>query len=619
MATEERIWDLVGFGNVELSERNFLFRIQTHSAEDNNPMLFMATFVPKDVSKTLTNIGKAAKMAALPKPLIPDFMRAVSIVLPIIFKDVSSSANDMALEEQRSESQPAMIEEASRLAEKILDSSEPLDRVDPYLSSIICGEDKNRKILFLKACGTKSTDKRVKWIVIITGESGAGKSAMMSIITKTCKCKVVGRMTAHALDYLELQGYDVLVLKEVGYMDKDDTGLSTIKFVSVDDGGYTVEVPMRDPETGEMTTRQYRIPPINVLTSSTRVQFDPQFERRAEFVNPDESEQQTKRVYEFKAEAERQNAAVKLGKRHWTDEEFATEVIRQVLTGIEDSEVEIPFPTVLNKVLKKTPIRTRGDIGKLYANVRLYTLLTQRTQKVITTPSGGSVIFASPYGGAKVIELFRESFETMIGGLDKRTRTVIQKMAELGWKSKQRISMDERIKLADQMKKSPQTIYQFLERLYTNTLVKKWKDGDGKTAAVSYELIFDPSEMLSSPLVAPAEVEALQREMTAEGFKFLRSLCLPDRTLSEIMIGWGKPFEERRKRLKLENIEKQTSITSLNAFRRTIRSISPEITAKASKNSLLRSMPQEGYRLESIDNGGTPTPGSRSIQERFQT
>ncbi|MGI0090833.1 MAG: hypothetical protein ACREBS_03900 [Nitrososphaerales archaeon] len=45
-----------------------------------------------------------------------------------------------------------------------------------------------------------------------------------------------------------LSGYNVLVLKEVAYLDNEDQGQSTLRFLSVDDDRYTVEVPIRDPD-----------------------------------------------------------------------------------------------------------------------------------------------------------------------------------------------------------------------------------------------------------------------------------------------------------------------------------------------------------------------------------
>jgi hypothetical protein len=605
MDTTERNWDLLNIGNVELQDRNLLFRLQGNQ-DKGDPLAFMATLTTRDVSKTLRDIERAAKTAGLAKDRLRGFMKAVAGLLPTIFGDIRKQEKSTLPSNSDNQISPEMVNEADKVAKQILNDSYPLNRVNKYLGDIICGEEKHRSILFLKAVGTKAADKRLKWIVVETGESGAGKTALTRIISKTCRCKVVGRLTAHALDYMELTGYDVLVLQEIAYLDKEDTGVCRIKFVSYDDNGYTVEVPLRDPETGEMTTKQYRIPPINILTTSTRVSFDPQFERRAEFLNPDESEEQTRRVYDFKARAEQQNIEVKLGTRKWTDADFALAVIRAVLAHIENVEVEIPFPLVLNRILRSSPIRTRGDIDKIYSNVRLYVLLNQRHHKSVEGSEGRKVIFASPDEAIEVVELFRESVETMIGGIDRRTKTFVQAMADLGFKAKQRISMDERMKLATQLNRNPQTIYQFLERLYANRLVKKGKEGEGRTAPVFYELIKDPVDMVKSPLVSTEEVKGLRQEMFIDAFLFLRSQKLPQHVFREIMKGWGKPFEEARKRQKIENVEIQSSNGSLKAFQRTMRSVFHETSAEAARTASLESDPPRGSFPDSKGSEVTP-------------
>lgn len=339
---------------------------------------------------------------------------------------------------------PKVLNEAALEAERILDSYDPLAEADRHLAALICGERKNRQKLFLKCVATKSKDKRLLWIVLITGTEGSGKSTMQKIFEKSCRCKVVGRLTKHALDYMNLVNFDVLVLKEFGHTDKEEDGLSTIKFVSLDDDGYTVEVPWRDPDSGIWTTKTYKIPPIDVLSSSTRVQFDPQFERRAEFFNPDESEEQTVAVRRFKAERERHAIQVKLGTRRYTNSDFALAVLSSLLAKIEDLDVEIPFPRQLDHAILSKAMRSRGDIDKLMMNVRAYHLLLQRSQFKIQRGEK-KVIFASPAGAARVIELFRESFDAMLGGVDKRTAVVVQQMVKI-WLQEGHVCFHERTK-----------------------------------------------------------------------------------------------------------------------------------------------------------------------------
>ena len=66
-------------------------------------------------------------------------------------------------------------------------------------------------------------------------EPAGGKTHLMRI-ADAFKTKSVGRFTAHALDYSNLQDYEVLRLKELGSMDQEFQGVSTVKFLSADDG-----------------------------------------------------------------------------------------------------------------------------------------------------------------------------------------------------------------------------------------------------------------------------------------------------------------------------------------------------------------------------------------------
>ena len=562
-------WEMVSLGTVEVEGKNLVFRIKGENDKDE-PYLFMATFISKDASKTLSNIEKAAKIVGFSKNYLTTFMKLIAPIIPKIYSTLRISS-PVEAEEETEVFTPGLIEEAKKEANRIVNSDDPLSESMNYLQKVVCGEKNNSAKLFLKCIGIKSKDNRVKWIVIITGVSGAGKSTLMRIVELLCNCKKVGRLTRHALDYMELKGYDVLVLQEVGHLDNEDHGLSTIKFVSVDDNGYTVEVPTRDPDTGEMATKTYKIPPINVLSSSTRVEFEEQFERRAEFINPDESDVQTKLVKEFKAEIERQKVEVMFGKRRWTEFDYAKKVLKEVIALIEDVSVEIPFPSELNKVIKKDVIRVRGDVDKLYSNVRLYHMLIQKSQKILEK-DGKRILFASPAGAVQTVELFRDSLETMIGGIDKRTKAILTTMAKLGYSKGQKISMKQRSEIAKELSRSPTTIYNFLEKLYHHNLVQKGKEGEGKGSPVYYELLINPEELIESPISSPEELSKdLYNEMISSGYNFLRSIIVDKPTLAEIMKGWGRANEIRTSTAKQGENIRNASLQPLKQFRRMLR------------------------------------------------
>lgn len=179
--------------------------------------------------------------------------------------------------------------------QKVITADNQLEALSPYLDNMVIGEDSTKKAVVVLNLSGKCKDE-LKQFIIFKATEGAGKSTIMRTTAKGYKVKDVGRFSSHALDYTDLQGYEILSLKEIGMMDNETQGVSTLKFLSSDDNGYTVEVTVKDEETGRFTTEQHRIPPITVTSSTTRLQLDPQFERRAWLFGLDETEEQTKQI-----------------------------------------------------------------------------------------------------------------------------------------------------------------------------------------------------------------------------------------------------------------------------------------------------------------------------------
>jgi len=152
--------------------------------------------------------------------------------------------------------------------------------------------------------------------------------------------------------------------------------------------------------------------------------------------------------------------------------------------------------------------------------------------------------------------------------------------------------------------RSPDTIYRFMERLYVNNLVKKGKDGEVKNSPVFYELIFDPIEMTTSPLLSSEELAALSEEMVGTGHNFLKAVAPED--LKKIMGGWGRASYELRKARKETNGAFWAWDGSVKSFYRTIRAPFEENSSKLGKQRFVRG-PSEGVSSLSEDKpaGGT--------------
>ena len=417
------------------------------------------------------------------------------------------------------ENLPKKVDFEEKEIKKILTSDDPLKEIGKLLEDWgIVGEENNKKAIFLLLLSGKIKDPELKQIILLKGEPGGGKSTLMRIAS-LFKVKDVGRFTEHALDYTDLSNYEVLRLKEIGKMDEEKQGVSTIKFLSADDQGYTVEYTIRGKD-GKFTTETKKIPPITVITSTTRVDLDPQFERRAWIFNPDESEDQTRRILEAKAKMKEEEALKKLGLITETSKEKADKILKKIVEILEPYDVVIPFPKTLTQLLRTEKLRVRGDYDKIYALIYCYHFLLQK--KLGFEANGKKLVVADPYYTLKAIELISEPLTSMVLELDKRARQLIQKLEEIGIVQKgETITKEDREELARRLGKSERTIRRFLNSWEKAGYLSS-EGGRGKPKI--YTLLYSLEEIKQKEAGVLANIkstEDLIRKMHEEARKFL--------------------------------------------------------------------------------------------------
>jgi hypothetical protein len=304
---------------------------------------------------------------------------------------------------------------------RIQEADNQLQALGPHLSNLAAGEQNTKNALVVLLLSGKSPNPKIKQIILLKAEPGSGKSQLTQKLTQGYRIKDVGRFSAHALDYSNLQGFEILSLKELGSMDEEKQGISTIKFLSSDDQGYTVEITTRDEETGKWTTDQYKIPSITTISGTTRLQTDPQFERRAWLFGMDETPKQTERIAEWKTTLEGQKAEKLLGFRKLTDYEFSTEVYKRFIERFKFKEIIIPFPKSLLMLLGSDVLRVRGDMDKLLVFVALYGQLNLKRLRFVK----GEIYLLSPEVAIEALEIIIEPLVGMLSRIDERTRKVL--------------------------------------------------------------------------------------------------------------------------------------------------------------------------------------------------
>jgi len=416
--------------------------------------------------------------------------------------------------------------------EKILACKNQIEALKLHLDRVLVGEQDCKTAIFVLLIGSKYPEPEFKQIILIKATEGSGKSTLIRNMAEGYKVKDVGRFSAHALDYTNLEGYEILSLKELGSMDEEKQGVSTIKFLSSDDRGYNVEITVRDEATGKFKTETYTIPCITVVSTTTRLILDSQFERRAWIFGMDESPQQTERVAKWKAQNEREKAEVLLGLRKITSLEFSQEVIKRFIAQIKPVKVVIPFPKTLSEVLGFDVLRVRGDIDKLYTFTKLYAALNvKRLQKLRE-----DVYAVSPQVCIEALQIAEKPIEGMISRIDERAKAILSvlkeikdvKLNEEGQEDSvinydiEGSEIDKKIReqIAVKIGKSERTVRDFFNFLSNSGYVSS-DQKKPKTYTLLYN-VKDIEEKLSGILEKFKSADVLMEKMTKEALEWLK-------------------------------------------------------------------------------------------------
>jgi hypothetical protein len=345
--------------------------------------------------------------------------------------------------------------------ERIFASDNIIEEIKRHLDNVIAGEDSNKLTIFILLLSGKLNDPSLKQMILLKGTEGSGKSTLMRI-ADFFKTKDVARFSQHALDYSDFGGYEILRLKELGSMDEEKQGISTIKFLSSDDKGYTIETTVKDKDTGRFSTLQHRIPSITVISSTTRIALDPQYLRRNWILNPDESDEQTEKILCWKASQEKEKTEVCLKRRQYRSIDLSKEILRCLVNKLDICTVVVPFSNTLIELFDNSSLRGRGDYDKVLAFVKLYCFLNQNKlpQKYI---DGKKIVFATPKACIDALKIANQALAAMSTSLESRTQKLIWVLGNMEITTVgAEITKDKRDIIASKMGKSERTIRSYL-------------------------------------------------------------------------------------------------------------------------------------------------------------
>ena len=403
--------------------------------------------------------------------------------------------------------------------DRVVNADNQLEALAPHLDNMIVGEDNTKRAVAVLNLSAKCKQSELKQIILFKATEGAGKSTLMRNTTRGYNIKDVGRFSAHALDYTDLEGFEILSLKELGAMDDETNGVSTLKFLSSDDNGYTVEVTIRDEETGRFTTEQRRIPPITTVSSTTRLQLDPQFERRAWLFGLDETPEQTKRIGNWIAKNQHQKDGKILGKRKLTDEEFSCEVYRRFIEKFQPKQIIIPFPQTIVNTLSFDVLRVRGDVGKLLTFAKLYAMLNLKRLEKVTD----DIYTLTPDVAVEALTLALHPISGMLAKIDDRVKALLSALKEIddACEKGTEITKAIREKIVAKTGKSERMIRAFFGQLAASGYVSD----DGKKPK-TYTLLYDVEYIerkMAGILEKTESADCLMEDMRIEAQEWVKT------------------------------------------------------------------------------------------------
>jgi predicted transcriptional regulator len=227
----------------------------------------------------------------------------------------------------------------------------------------VIGEERNKRLLGFLLTG--AAKHQMTSIIKVLGEPGTAKDTMLRMWLKLLEhcLKVAERsfFTAATLRYSEeLQGCDLLYIPDSPELTGEKG--RHLRFMRADDGGLISEYALKDPDTGEMTTKTVTLPVKAVATTSNAVTGDIALESGMWTLHTNASPELTKKV-------KLEKLKFRAGKRQlFPEEELKVWQCAFWLLLNEEPMQElpkVPYAENLEKLLESERSESRRDPDKL--------------------------------------------------------------------------------------------------------------------------------------------------------------------------------------------------------------------------------------------------------------
>jgi DNA primase len=294
-------------------------------------------------------------------------------------------AERIATEQAAKEKVVSLTDEDTQAALDLLKSPDLLARIErDFTRCGVVGERTNKLVGYLAAISRKLD---APLAVTIQSTSAAGKSALMdavlAFVPEEDRAKY-SAMTGQSLFYLgetDLQ-HKVLALVEEEGAHRAAYALKLLQ----SEGELTIASTGKDPVTGELKTREYRVQgPVMILFTTTAIDLDEELLNRCLVLSVDEGREQTRAIHEIqRGRRTLQGLVAKAEKQSLQRLHQNAQRLLQPLAVVN------PFSRHLTFVDDRT--RTRRDHEKYLTLIDAIALLHQHQREVKTVLHHGEPI-----------------------------------------------------------------------------------------------------------------------------------------------------------------------------------------------------------------------------------
>jgi len=325
------------------------------------------------------------------KKKISEFLAEIkSRILPTLMQRFEKYRQMQRIERERKRRE--LYEKYKEDLEEI--AKDPVKHIMEVVNFYHIGDEEAKRML-IPVLASRFLPRNYRLSVVVSGPSSLGKNNLVKAFMKCTPrswWNTLTRMTPRALDYLLPEGgsIDRVILYFMEY-----EGLNQAKYsvrISISEGEISVAYVARNEKTGEMETRIRKLKgtPL-IITTTTAVQLDQDIETRTFYIEPDPSEEQTKRIREFYITLE---SSLELKEKELEIKEKAKK-IRLFFRLLKPYDVIIPRE-YLERLLGDLPlvVRARRDDKKLIAAVKALAVLNQFKRKRVKDSHGREFLVA---------------------------------------------------------------------------------------------------------------------------------------------------------------------------------------------------------------------------------